>query len=135
MTDEAPVYRKIGEEFAGHGTVNHSAEEYVRAYFWHTNTVEDISDPEARHLGVYHHVSAQHLHRYLANLTFATMSASAGVDDAERMARAVKGARETANLSANWSGPRQARKPKRPSLTWAIVWTEAAMLPGWHLPP
>jgi hypothetical protein len=23
-----------------HGSVNHSAEEYVRAYFWHTNTAE-----------------------------------------------------------------------------------------------
>lgn len=33
MTDEAPAYGKIGDEFSGHGTVNHSAEEYVRAYF------------------------------------------------------------------------------------------------------
>jgi transposase-like protein len=40
MTDEATTYPKIGDEFAGHGTVNHSAEEYVRAYFWHTNTIE-----------------------------------------------------------------------------------------------
>jgi transposase-like protein len=31
MTDESPVYPGIGREFAGHGTVNHSAEEYVRA--------------------------------------------------------------------------------------------------------
>jgi transposase-like protein len=29
MTDESKVYPKIGAEFAGHGTVNHSAEEYV----------------------------------------------------------------------------------------------------------
>src|SRR4029077_1515528 len=28
MTDEAKVYPKIGDEFVGHGTVNHSAEEY-----------------------------------------------------------------------------------------------------------
>jgi len=41
MTDESLVYPKIGDEFAGHGTVNHSAEEYVRAYFWHNNTVEN----------------------------------------------------------------------------------------------
>jgi transposase-like protein len=41
MTDESLVYPGIGEAFAGHGTVNHSAEEYVRAYFWHTNTVEN----------------------------------------------------------------------------------------------
>ncbi|MGA8611855.1 MAG: IS1595 family transposase [Xanthobacteraceae bacterium] len=30
MTDEAAVYPSIGAEFAGHGTVNHGAEEYVR---------------------------------------------------------------------------------------------------------
>src|ERR1700716_421578 len=41
MTDEATVYTQIGREFSGHGTVNHSAEEYVRAQFWHTNTVEN----------------------------------------------------------------------------------------------
>ena len=29
MTDESTVYPKIGDEFAGHGTVSHSAEEYV----------------------------------------------------------------------------------------------------------
>lgn len=40
MTDESPVYPKIGDEFAGHGTVNHSIEEYVRGNFWHTNTIE-----------------------------------------------------------------------------------------------
>jgi hypothetical protein len=30
----------MGREFGGHGTVNHSIEEYVRGGFWHTNTVE-----------------------------------------------------------------------------------------------
>ncbi len=40
MTDESPIYPKIGEAFSLHGTVNHSANEYARAYFWHTNTVE-----------------------------------------------------------------------------------------------
>jgi hypothetical protein len=39
MTDEAGVYTKTGEEFAGHSTVNHSIEEYVRhGGFTHTNT-------------------------------------------------------------------------------------------------
>jgi transposase-like protein len=41
MTDGSPVYPGIGDAFSGHGRVNHSAEEYVRAYFWHTNTVEN----------------------------------------------------------------------------------------------
>ncbi len=40
MTDEAPVFESIGTAFRGHGTVNHSIEEYVRGGFWHTNTVE-----------------------------------------------------------------------------------------------
>ena len=42
MTDKSMVYDKIGREFAGHRTVNHSADEYVRASFWHTNTVESF---------------------------------------------------------------------------------------------
>ena len=33
MTDESTVYTEIGREFSGHGTVNHSAEEYVHAFF------------------------------------------------------------------------------------------------------
>jgi transposase-like protein len=71
MTDEAPAYGKIGDEFTGHGTVNHSAEEYVRAYFWHTNTVEGYFSIFKRGVtGIYHHVSAQHLHRYLAEFDF-----------------------------------------------------------------
>src|SRR5207245_11330416 len=41
MTDESPVYWSIGRQFAGHGAVNHSAEEYVRACFWYTNTAEN----------------------------------------------------------------------------------------------
>jgi len=39
MTDEANVYRGIGWNFASHGTVNHSAKEYVRGDV-HSNTVE-----------------------------------------------------------------------------------------------
>ena len=41
MTDESAIYPTIGREFAGHGSVNHSAEEYVKTGgFHHTNTVE-----------------------------------------------------------------------------------------------
>ena len=41
MTDESATYTSIGRGFAGHGTVNHSIQEYVRGGFWHTNTVEN----------------------------------------------------------------------------------------------
>src|SRR5438045_7403759 len=65
MTDDAPVYTSMGREFYGHGTVNHSAEEYVRATFWHTNTVENYFSIFKRGIiGTYHHVSETHLHRY-----------------------------------------------------------------------
>jgi transposase-like protein len=71
MTDDAPVYNAIGREFGGHGTVNHSAEEYVRAQFWHTNTVENYFSIFKRGIiGVYHHVSEAHLHRYSAEFDF-----------------------------------------------------------------
>jgi hypothetical protein len=71
MTDEAPVFKAPGEDFAGHGTVNHSLEEYVRAYFWHTNTVEGYFSLLKRGItGVYLHVSEAHLHRYLSGVRF-----------------------------------------------------------------
>jgi transposase-like protein len=93
MTDEALVYPKIGDEFAGHGTVNHSAEEYVRAYFWHTNTVENFFSIFKRGIyGCYFHVSETHLHRYAAEFDFRYNNRIAlGVDDQERTNRALKG--------------------------------------------
>lgn len=93
MTDEAPQYKKIGEEFSGHGSVNHSAEEYVRAYFYHTNTVEGYFSILKRGIvGVYHHTSTAHLHRYLAEFDFRYNNREAnGVGDAERMAKSIQG--------------------------------------------
>ncbi|HLG90336.1 MAG TPA: IS1595 family transposase [Alphaproteobacteria bacterium] len=93
MTDESPTYTAIGTEFAGHGTVNHSAEEYVRAYFWHTNTAEGFFSILKRGItGVYHHVSKEHLHRYLAEFDFRyNERESLGVDDAKRAEKALKG--------------------------------------------
>jgi transposase-like protein len=71
MTDESTIYPAIGREFHGHGTVNHSAEEYVRATFWHTNTVEGYFSILKRGiLGTYHWVSEAHLHRYTAEFDF-----------------------------------------------------------------
>jgi transposase-like protein len=71
MTDDAPVYPGIGRWFSGHGSVNHSAEEYVRAHFWHTNTVENFFSIFKRSIyGCYFHVSEAHLHRYAAERDF-----------------------------------------------------------------
>ena len=71
MTDGHTVYPTIGREFSGHGTVDHSKEEYVRAQFWHTNTVENYFSILKRGIiGTYHHVSETHLHRYGAEFDF-----------------------------------------------------------------
>jgi transposase-like protein len=50
MTDELASYTKLGREFSAHGTVNHSANEYVRfGGFMHVNTAECRFQPhEAR---------------------------------------------------------------------------------------
>jgi transposase-like protein len=93
MTDDALAYTRIGREFSGPGTVNHSAEECVRAYFSHTNTVENyFSILKRRIIGTYHHVSETHLHRYTAEFDFRYNRRSAlGFNDTERAADAVKG--------------------------------------------
>ncbi len=93
MTDDATVYPAVTKDFAGHGSVNHSAEEYVRAQFWHTNTVENYFSILKRGItGVYHHVSEAHLHRYLAEFDYRyNERAALGVDDAERATKAAKG--------------------------------------------
>lgn|SRR6185312_3580985 len=43
MTDESPIYPKIGKEFRSHYSVNHSADEYVRlGSYIHVNTAESF---------------------------------------------------------------------------------------------
>jgi hypothetical protein len=94
MTDEAPVYTKTGEEFAGHSTVNHSIEEYVRhGGFTHTNTIEGYFSILKRGVyGTYHHVSAAHLKRYLCEFDFRYNERSAHkVTDTQRFTKAMKG--------------------------------------------
>ena len=94
MTDESPIYPGATAGFGGHGTVNHSIEEYVRGGFWHTNTVESYFSILKRGvIGTYHHVSAEHLKRYLGEFDFRhNERAARGVDDSQRTAKAIKGA-------------------------------------------
>jgi transposase-like protein len=94
MSDESSVYPKVGNEFAGHSTVNHSADEYVRlGGFVHTNTVESSFAILKRGVyGVYHSISEAHLHRYLAEFDFRYNARSAlGIEDTERTNEALKG--------------------------------------------
>ena len=89
MTDEASAYVRVGREFAGHGAVNHSIEEYVRGGFWHTNTAENYFSIMKRGItGVYQHVSQKHLKRYLGEFDFRYNERD--IDDVARAAKALK---------------------------------------------
>lgn len=90
MTDESPVYPSMGASFGGHGTVNHSIEEYVRGGFWHTNTAEGYFSLLKRGVvGVYHHVSEQHLKRYVGEFDFRYNTRS--ISDSDRAACVMRG--------------------------------------------
>jgi hypothetical protein len=75
-----------------HQSVNHSIGEYVRGDA-HTNTIEGYFSIMKRGInGVYHHVSQQHLKRYLAEFDFRYNEREAlGVNDSARMAKSVQG--------------------------------------------
>jgi len=92
MTDESGSYIAVGREFVGHGTVNHSIDEYVRGGFWHTNTVEGYFSILKRGItGVYQHVSQQHLKRYLGEFGFRYNYRH--LSDQERTGEALRGIR------------------------------------------
>src|ERR1700737_1869945 len=94
MTDENLAYTKLGKEFDGHGTVNHSANEYARlGGFVYVNSAENYFSIFKRGvIGTFHHISEQHLHRYLAEFDFRYNNRSGlGVEDIERAERALKG--------------------------------------------
>lgn len=95
MTDEAAMYKRIGREFAEHGTTMHAAFQYVDRddRTIHTNTVEGAFSIFKRGMkGVYQHCGEQHLHRYLAEFEFRYNNRIAnGVDDRTRAKNAVKG--------------------------------------------
>lgn len=91
MTDENKSYNGIGKEFAGgHHFVTHSVGQYVDGDI-HSNTAESVFSLVKRGLyGVYHNVSKQHLHRYLAEFDFRWNHRRS--EDGERTVAAIKGA-------------------------------------------
>jgi transposase-like protein len=90
-TDELASYDKIGKEFSGHGTVNHSADEYVRlGGFIHVNTAEcRFSLMKRAVFGTHHSISEAHLPRYLAEWDFKWNTRK--ITDGERAAIALEG--------------------------------------------
>ena len=69
-TDEYQIYTEPGKGFAKHEVVSHGKGEYVRGSAY-TNTAEGFFSQLKRSIdGTFHHVSAQHLHRYLAEFDY-----------------------------------------------------------------
>lgn len=70
MTDGYNAYSGLREQGYHHSTVSHGDKQFVRGPT-HTNTVEGFFGILKRGIvGVYHHVSVQHLDKYLAEFTF-----------------------------------------------------------------
>lgn len=92
MTDEYNAYKTPGKEFTSHETVHHTLGEYVRGDV-HTNTIENYFSILKRGIvGTYHHVSATHLKRYLAEFDFRYNERKGlGVSDFERFAKSLTG--------------------------------------------
>lgn len=93
MTDDGPTSHKAAEEFRGHDTVNHSADQYVKlGGFVHVNTAESYHALVKRSIfGAWHAVSEQHLQRYIDEISFRWNTRIAlGFDDAKRAAAIIK---------------------------------------------
>lgn len=90
MSDDGGA--RVGSEYPCHQSVNHSIGEYVRGEA-HTNTVEGYFSILKRGItGVYHHVSPQHLKRYLAEFDFRYNHREAlGINDVTRTEKALGG--------------------------------------------
>jgi hypothetical protein len=92
VTDMGQPFKLQG--FAFHETVDHSKYEWAHDDV-HTNTLEGFFSIFKRGLiGIYQHVDSKHLDRYLAEFDFRQNTrAKLGINDVQREAIAVKGAR------------------------------------------
>jgi transposase-like protein len=69
-TDESKVYPPVGKQFQAHETVNHSKREYARGNVT-SNQAEGFFSQLKRSIdGTHHHVSPEHLHRYVNEFAF-----------------------------------------------------------------
>ena len=93
MTDQSKVYGKIGPQFREHHTVNHEADEYVRTTpkgrMVTTNTAEGFFLQLKRSIdGTHHHVSREHLHRYLSEFDY--RYSTRRLSDGQRTMKAIE---------------------------------------------
>jgi transposase-like protein len=92
-TDDALAYYHMSKEFAAHGVVNHSADEYVsKDGKVHIQSAEAFFAILKRGvMGSFHSISEQHLQRYIDEFAFRWNTRSAlGVEDTERAAAILK---------------------------------------------
>jgi transposase-like protein len=111
-TDSAHAYVLVGREFASHGSVNHTEGEYVRDGI-STNAAEGYFSQLKRSLdGTQHHVSVEHLPRYLAEHDF--RYSTRAMQDSQRMRGLVEntGGRRLTYKPLAESGP---TRPERPT--------------------
>jgi transposase-like protein len=94
FTDEHAPYRQLRPELLDHATVNHKADEYVRYEgdrVVTSNAVEGYFSQLKRSLdGTHHHVSSEHLHRYLNEFDFKYTTRK--LSDPARLQQMVDGA-------------------------------------------
>jgi hypothetical protein len=89
MTDEARIYWNVGQEFARHGHMLHASRHYAKGDI-HSNSAENFFSILKRGvIGTYHHWSAAHTHRYLAEFDFRYSTKDA--TDAERSDKMLRG--------------------------------------------
>lgn len=70
LTDEHPSFRGLSRDYIHH-TVNHSAGEYVRKFYIHTNGIESVWALFKRQIiGTHHFLSPKHMSRYLGEMTW-----------------------------------------------------------------
>jgi transposase-like protein len=89
-TDQHFAYRKIARDFGfkAHAAVDHSAGEYVRGDV-STNAAENFFSQLKRSLdGTHHHVSREHLPRYLAEFDY--RHSTRRMSDSQRMAQTLR---------------------------------------------
>lgn len=78
-TDEHGAYQGLRADGYKHFSVNHGAGEYVRDMCIHTNGIESFWALLKRgHYGIYHYMSAKHLHRYVNEFAFRQNTAQDG---------------------------------------------------------
>lgn len=88
-TDEGNWYRQLGQEFTAHRTVKHADGQYVNRDGSGTNKAENFFSQLKRSLdGTHHHVSKEHLQRYVDEFSFRYSTRE--ISDTARMAEAVR---------------------------------------------